>query len=110
MLLAGLACAQTERRSSGLKGDERPGKAHAGAIEKQAHSQRLSALHRDKPHLPAHVVGVRQFRSDGLIGSGIFLKAGNAGCHSLPEPRTDFIAIVCSVVRGHRVLLAVSEL
>ena len=95
MLLAGLACAQTERRSSGLKGDERPGKAHAGAIEKQAHSQRLSALHRDKPHLPAHVVGVRQFRSDGLTPGPFPARAG-----WLRRPSINNSAIDCRLAIG----------
>jgi hypothetical protein len=92
-----------------LKCDQWPRQASLGAIQKQAQTQRLCALHSHQPHLPPDMVDIVQHAYLRFVPVSVSFQPRNPFFDAVAKPRADLKSIMYGAVGDHGVCLVAWE-
>jgi hypothetical protein len=93
---------QVERSS---EFDERPRQTRSGAIKKEPHTQRLSALDSYQTHVTAYVIIVKERGDLAFVVFGVAFQTRDAVFNSTPKTGTDLKAFLGCTLADHGGLL-----
>jgi hypothetical protein len=81
--------------------DQRPRKARARAIKKQAHAQSFFALNSDQAHVPANMAALDEVADLRLIVSGVAFQPGDSFLNGFAKTWADLEALLDRAIGEH---------